>query len=149
MFVCRFIAAVMLCAATALPATFGTVVPVVGGASDIVLDESRGRLYLVRSSLSRVEVYSIAQRAFINSVSTPPLPLGAAISRDARVLYVVSFDGSALSVIDLNTLQISTQISLPARPEGVAVGNDGRVLISTIGTGANNLTNVLLIYDPS
>jgi uncharacterized protein (TIGR03437 family) len=39
-------------------------------------------------------------------------------------------------------------VSLPAKPEGVAVGADERVLISTIGTGANNAANVLLIYDP-
>jgi hypothetical protein len=31
----------------------------------------------------------------------------------------------------------------------VTVGNDDRVLISTIGTGANNVRNVLLVYDPN
>ena len=45
----------------AFAATFGTVVPVVGGASDIVLDEARGRLYLPNTNRNQVEVYSIAQ----------------------------------------------------------------------------------------
>ena len=38
-------------------ATFGTVVPVVGGASDIVLDEVRGRLYLPVPSRNLIEVF--------------------------------------------------------------------------------------------
>jgi uncharacterized protein (TIGR03437 family) len=147
--VCRLVLAAMAVAAIARTATFGTVVPLVGGAADIVLDESRGRIYLVNSTLNRVEVYSIPQRRFLTTVRTEAFPLTAAISRDRRSLYVVSFDGSALEVIDLEDLRTSSRISLPAKPEGVAVGNDDRVLISTIGTGANNLGNVLLVYDPA
>jgi uncharacterized protein (TIGR03437 family) len=145
---CRLIIAALLCSAKLFPATFGTVVPLVGGASDIVLDEARNRLYLVSSSQNRIEVYSIAQRRFLSPVSTDALPLGAAISPGGEFLYVASFDGSALNIIDLNTLQTSARVSLPAKPEGIAVGGDGRVLISTIGTGANNAGNVLLVFDP-
>ena len=46
-------------------ATFGTVVPVVGGVADIVLDEPRQRLYLVNSNRNQIEVYSIPQRRFL------------------------------------------------------------------------------------
>jgi uncharacterized protein (TIGR03437 family) len=149
MVVCRLFVAAVVCVTAAYAATFGTVVGLVGGASDIVLDESRGRLYLVSSIQSRIEVYSIPQRRFLTTVSTEALPLAAAMSRDGRFLYVVSFDGSALNIVDLNTLENSTRVSLPAKPEGVAVGSDERVLISTIGTGANNIANTLLIYDPN
>jgi hypothetical protein len=34
--------------------TFGTVVPVLGGATDIVLDEGRNRIYLVNANQNRV-----------------------------------------------------------------------------------------------
>src|SRR5258708_38516158 len=44
-------------AGPALGATFGTVVPIVGGAADIVLDEPRQRLYLVNSSLNQIQIY--------------------------------------------------------------------------------------------
>jgi len=49
-----------LCSAVSLAATFGTVVPVLGGASDLVLDEGRGRLYLVNTNQNQVEIYSLS-----------------------------------------------------------------------------------------
>jgi len=129
--------------------TVGSVVTLVGGASDIVLDEGRNRLYLVNSSQDRVEVYSVLQRRFLSSVRTDALPLAAAMSRDRRFLYVTCHNGASLNVIDLERLDLRTRVSLPARPEGVAVGADERVLITTIGTGANNAQNTFLVYDPS
>src|SRR5687768_13862352 len=129
-------------------ATFGTGVTVVGGVADIVLDEARNRLYLVNSNRNRVEVYSIAQRRFLDPIAVEGFPLAAAISRNSGVLYVTAHDGGALLVINLDTMQPVQRISLPAKPEGVAVGGDERVLISTVGTGTGNLQNVLLIYNP-
>ncbi len=130
-------------------ATFGTVVPVIGGASDIVLDEGRKQLYLVNTSKNQIEVYSTAQRKLLNPIKTDGTPLAAALSRSGKFLYVASRDASALDVIDLTALNVVSRVSLPAQPEGVAVGNDERVLISTIGSGAGNTANVLLIYDPA
>lgn len=145
-------------------ATFGTVVsPVtqsgvnylIGGAADIVLDEARGRLYLVNTGQTRVEVYSIAQRRFLSTVQTDSTPMSAALSADGNFLYVTCFDGSSLNVIDLTGAQpaVVRRVSLPAKPEGVAVGltSEGieRILLTTIGTGQNNTANVLLVFDPS
>ncbi|MDZ4800572.1 MAG: beta-propeller fold lactonase family protein, partial [Bryobacteraceae bacterium] len=146
--VLKLLAAVLLLVAAAYSATFGTVVSVVGGAADIVLDEPRGRLYLVNTAQTRVEVYSIAQRRVLSTVRTDSLPLAAALSRDGRFLYVTCYDATSVNVINLETLAITTRISLPAKPEGIAVGGDGKALISTIGTGAGNTSNVLLIWDP-
>ncbi len=145
----RLAAAVLFLAAAAFPATFGTVVPIVGGAADIVLDEPRGRLYLVNTAQTRVEVYSIAQRRVLSTIRTDSLPLSAALSQDGQFLFVAAHDANALNVISLETLTITSRVSLPAKPEGIAVGGDGRVLISTIGTGAGNASNTLLIWDPS
>ncbi len=149
MYLSRFITALLVCALPISAATFGTAVSLVGGASDLVLDEARGRLYLVNSSQGRVEVYSLAQRRFLTPVSTDATPIGAALSRNGKSLYVTSYDASSLNIIDLDALTVRTRVSLPARPEGIAVGNDERVLISTIGTGAGNLANVLLLYNPN
>jgi len=135
--------------AAAYGGTIGSVVTLVGGASDIVLDEGRNRLYLVNSSQDRVEVYSILQRRFLSSIRTDALPLAAAMSRDRKFLYVTAHNGASLNVIDLDRLDVTRRVSLPARPEGVAVGADERVLITTIGTGPNNASNTLLVYDPS
>ena len=130
-------------------ATFGTIVPVIGGASDLVLDEPRARLYLVNTSRNQIEVYSTAQRRLLTPVPTDGTPLEAAMSRSGKFLYVTSRDASVLDVIDLDTLNVVSRIQLPAQPEGVAVGADERVLISTIGSGPGNGSNILLIYDPS
>jgi len=128
-------------------ATFGTVVPLVGGATDMVLDQERQRLYFVNVP-NQIQVYSIAQRRFLTPIRTDDLPLAAAMSRDGRFLYVTCHNASSLNVINLETLTITSRVGLPARPEGIAVGADERVLISTIGTGQNNTQNVLLLYDP-
>lgn len=144
--------------AAAQDATFGAVVgPItqggvnylIGGASDLILDEGRGRLYLINTGQRRVEVYSLPQRRFLTTVQTDATPMSGAMSRDGATLYVTCFDGSSLNLIDLERLAVVRKVSLPAKPEGVAVGADERVLLTTIGTGPNNAANVLLLFDPS
>ncbi|MEZ5352327.1 MAG: hypothetical protein R2762_06785 [Bryobacteraceae bacterium] len=144
----------IVCLALSIPAvvggaTFGTVVPVTGSVSDLVLDEARNRLYLVNTTTDEVLVYSTLQRRFLDPIRVEDQPLAAALSRSGRFLYVTCHLGNSLNVIDLEQLAVTNRIGLPARPEGVAVGYDERVLISTVGTGQGNLFNVLLIYDPN
>jgi uncharacterized protein (TIGR03437 family) len=145
----RWLFAFVICILPARAATFGRIVPLVGGASDIALDEGRGRLYLTSSLQNLIQVYSIQRQTFLSTVPTDQTPLSSALSRDGKFLYVTCYDSAALDVIDLDTLAVVTRVSLPARPEGVAVGSDGRVLISTTGSGTNGAANVLLLYDPS
>ena len=133
---------------TSYGATFGTVTPALG-AADIVLDQPRGRLYLINSNLNRVQVYSIAQRTFLASITTGTQPLAGAMSPDGRFLYVTCYAQASLNVIDLDRSTVTRRVSLPANPEGVAVGIDGKALITTIGTGQGNQFNTLLIYDPN
>ena len=103
-------------------ATIGTVVNVTGGASDVILDEPRQRLYLVRPSpYDQIDVYSLTQRRVTNSIRTDSLPLAAALSRDGKRLYVTCHNSTSINVIDVDRLVIVLKISLPARPEGIAV----------------------------
>jgi uncharacterized protein (TIGR03437 family) len=145
----RWLFAILLCILPVHAATFGRVVPLVGGASDIALDEGRGRLYLTSSLQNQVQVYSLQRQSFLTTISTDQTPLSSALSRDGKFLYVTCYDSAAMDIIDLDALAVVTRVSLPARPEGVAVGSDGRVLISTTGSGTNGAANVLLLYDPS
>ena len=80
MLVARLTAAALLVAACTWSATLGTVVPLTGGAADIVLDEGRGRIYLVNTGQSRIEVYSLRSRQFLNPVRTDSQPLAAAMA---------------------------------------------------------------------
>src|ERR1700676_177389 len=103
-----------LSSAISLAATFGTVVPVLGGASDLVLDEGRGRLYLVNTTQNRIEVYSLTQRRLLSPIQTDTNPISSAISRNHKFLYVTALNASAL-----DTLTIANRVALPAQPEGV------------------------------
>jgi len=133
-------------------ATFGTVVSNPqgqSGISDIVLDEARRRLYLVNTAGTRIDIYGTNTNPprLTSSVRTGATPLAAAMSRSGKFLYVTCFDASALNVIDLDRLAVTSQITLAAKPEGVAVAYDEKVLIGTIGTGQNQA--VLVTYDPN
>jgi uncharacterized protein (TIGR03437 family) len=141
--------AILAFAFCAKAATLGRVVALEGGATDIVLDEGRSRVYLISSLQSQVQVYSLQKQTFLTPIPTDQTPISAALSRDGNSLYVTCYDGSSLDVIDLNALSVSGQIALPAKPEGVAVAADGRVLTSTTGSGTAGAANVLLLYDPS
>lgn len=127
--------------------TFGTVISFAGTPSDLVLDELRGRLYLVNSNANRVEIYSYVEKRVVGNIGVGTYPVGAAMSMDNAYLYVTNTQSASLSVIDLGTDSLIQTISLPARPEGVAVGLDGRVLITTQGAGVGNQLNTLLIFD--
>lgn len=128
-------------------ATFGEVIELGGTPSDLVLDEARGKIYLVNTAANRVDVFDINDKQVTGSFSTGSQPLAAAISMDGAFLYVTNNGNSTLTVIDLNLGVTSSNVTLAARPEGVEVGADGRVLISTQGTGAGNLNNTLLVFD--
>jgi DNA-binding beta-propeller fold protein YncE len=131
-------------------ATFGEVIPLGATPADIVLDESRQRLYLVNSANSRIDVYDYAGQQMLGSIGVGQTPLGAAMSMDNSTLYVANHDSSNLSVINLATGAFGSgvnTVALPAKPQGVAVGADGRAVICTDGSGTTSTANTLLIFD--
>jgi len=145
----RVVCFLAFCGVSLHAATFGKVVPLLGGGSDIVLDEAHNRLYLTSSATNQVQVYSLAQNKFLSAIPTDTEPMAAAISRSGQYLYVTCFASSVVDVIDLTALTVTNRISLPSKPEGIAVASDERVLISTTGNGTTTITNVLLLYDPT
>ena len=129
-------------------ATFGDVVRLGGTPSDAVLDETRGRIYLVNLTANRVDVYSYLERTLIKAFPTGDTPIAAAMSMDAQYLYVTNNGGSSLTVVDLRTDSVVQTVALNAKPEGLETGIDGRVLISTEGTSSTDQINSLVLYDP-
>src|SRR6266700_8057332 len=99
MLLLRLSIALSLLGLTSYGATFGTVTAALG-AADMVLDQPRGRLYLINSNLNRVQVYSIAQRTFLASITTNTQPLAGAMSPDGKFLYVTCYAQASLNVID-------------------------------------------------
>jgi YVTN family beta-propeller protein len=125
-------------------ATFGQIINLGYTPSDVVLDESRGVLYLVNSNSNRVDVISTTTQKLVRSILVGTTPLAAAMSMDNATLYVTNAGVSTVSIIDLKFNAVTQTVALPAKPQGVAVGGDGRALVSTLGTG-----NTLLILDKS
>lgn len=133
-------------------AAFGEVISLGGTPSDIVLDESRQRLYLVNSPANRVDVYDYSGKTLLGSIGVGQAPLAAAMSMDNAFLYVTNHDSSSLSVISLGSSDLGSltnTVALPAKPQGVEVGADGRVVICTDGSGTSSTANTLLIFDGS
>jgi DNA-binding beta-propeller fold protein YncE len=133
-------------------ATFGEVIALGGIPSDMVLDESRQRLYLVNTAANRIDIWDYSGKSVIGTITVGNRPLGAAMSVDNAFLYVANHDDSTLSVITLSGAMgsqgaVTATISLPAPPQGVEVELSGRVVICTDGNGTGNVNNTLLIYD--
>jgi len=129
-------------------ATFGQVISLGATPSDVVLDESRQRLYLVNQNANRIDIFSTTTNSVVGNIAVGPGPQAAAMSMDAAYLYVTNATNSTVSVIDLKAGFVTQNVYLPAVPQGVEVGSDGRALIGTLGTTSGTTTvNTLIIYD--
>src|ERR1035438_9551064 len=74
-------------------ATFGTVVVIGGHASDLALDESRGRLYIANFGGRRVDVMSTSNNTLGSAIAgLPGEPGSLALSPDHRYLLVTNYD---------------------------------------------------------
>src|ERR1043165_8051627 len=104
------LAAFLCCATPSSAATFGTVVPIGGHASDIALDESRGVLYIANFTANRIEVMSLADRSIPTSMNVAAQPGAMSLSPDNQFLLVAHFGNFAppdtskngLTLINLN-----------------------------------------------
>ena len=77
------IAAALLSAGTPLAAaTFGSVVPIGGHASDIALDEARGVLYIANFTANRIEVMSLTDLSIHTSMNVAAQPGALTLSPD-------------------------------------------------------------------
>jgi uncharacterized protein (TIGR03437 family) len=81
----------MLSASSGVAATFGTVVPIGGHASDIALDEGRGVLYVANFTANRIEVMSTADYSIRSSMNVAPQPAALSISPDGKYLIVAHY----------------------------------------------------------
>src|SRR5437016_5491485 len=96
----RFTFVTVLVCAPAWGATFGRVTPLVGGGADIVLDEARGRVYLSGSNTTQLQIFSIPQQRFLAPITVDALPLGMALARSGKFLYIACYNASTLDVVD-------------------------------------------------
>src|SRR5580765_6990998 len=104
------LAALLSPVAPCVAATFGTVVPIGGHASDIALDESRGLLYIANFTANRIEVMSTADYSIHTSMNVAPQPGALSLSPDSKFLLVAHYGSlspadpsrNAITLINLN-----------------------------------------------
>jgi uncharacterized protein (TIGR03437 family) len=130
-------------------ATFGTVVSIGGQASDIALDEPRGRLYIANFTANCIDVMSLSTNTIQTQFNVAPQPGSLALSPDGNYLVIVHFGNfvapsapaNAMTVISLNNNNAIQTFALGDPPLGVAFGIDGLALIVT--------TTNFLLFDPT
>jgi len=128
-------AALASVAAPAHAASFGTVVPIVGQASDIALDETRSALYIANFTASRIEVMSTSNNAVNSSMNVAAQPGALALSHAGassdQYLLVAHYGQwgaidptkNLITLIDLNTTTRQTFVTGDP-PLGVAFVKD-------------------------
>ena len=137
-------------ASAAMPsraATFGTVVPIAGPASDIALDQSRGLLYIANFTANRIEVMSTADHSIRTSMNVAPQPGALALSFDSQFLLIAHFGNftppntgqNLVTLINLNNNTRQT-FTTGDPPLGVAFTADGEALIVT--------STSFVVFDP-
>jgi len=132
------LAVAALAAVAASGATFGTVVPIGGEASDLTLDQTRGVLYIADFTGNRIDVMSLATNTIQSSINVAAQPSSMDMSPDGHYLVITHFGNFAaplnsenlLTIIDL-TSNAQQTLALPAAPLGVAFGADGTALVAT------------------
>jgi uncharacterized protein (TIGR03437 family) len=141
----------MTVSAAPLRATsFGTVVAIGGPASDIVLDESRGVLYIADFGNNTIDVMSLSDNTVHSSINVPPQPGAMAMSPDSQYLVIVHYGNytsgatgnNLISVIHLadNTRQTFNTGDPPLGVSFVNNGGSGQALVVT--------TTGFLMFDP-
>src|SRR3954453_19232870 len=103
----------MLSASSGVAASFGTAVPIGGHASDIVLDEARGVLYIANFTANRIEVMSTADFSIRTSMNVAPQPGALSLSPASKFLLVAHY--GPLTVADPSKNAI-TLINLTDNP---------------------------------
>lgn len=131
----------VLCGCLAAPVcggTFGKAVSIGGHASDLVLDETRGELYVANFTANRIEALAVPDGTLKHSINVAPQPGSLALSPDGRYLLVTHYANyqtpgmprNAITLLDLATGARQT-FALSAPPLGAAFLINGRALIVT------------------
>ncbi|MBI3681849.1 MAG: hypothetical protein HY235_15825 [Acidobacteria bacterium] len=132
------LAVLMVAPGTVFGGTIGRAVAIGGLASDLVLDEARGVLYVANFTANRIEVMSLSDGSIQTSINVAAQPSSLALSPDGRYLVVTHYgnfqppnsSGNGLTVIDLSANSRQSYV-LGSPPLGVAFGLDNRALVAT------------------
>src|SRR6202008_2273481 len=93
----------------------GTIVPLNGVGVDMQMDAARQRLYIANYTQDQIEVFSLANQAFLSPIRVGNRPLSMAMVNPSTLL-VANSGSENLSVVDLDAMQEIEEI--PMGPVG-------------------------------
>lgn len=89
------------------------------------------KVFVAGESASRVFILDAASRMVRASIPVPAAPVAVAVSKDARLVYVVSHEEALVTVIDAVTEKVVGAAAVSEHPWGVSLSEDGRELFVT------------------
>jgi uncharacterized protein (TIGR03437 family) len=119
----------------------GSIVPIDGLGTDMLLDEARQRLYVANFLRDRVDVFSLAERRFLAPIAVGSQPMSMA-QMNATTLVVANSGAEFISVVDLEAMQEVDRIMMapvplnatPQFPRSIAV-SPSAILFTTMAIG--------------
>jgi DNA-binding beta-propeller fold protein YncE len=111
------------------------------GLEDLVLDESRGRLYITNSGYNRIEVFDLKSQHFTTPIDVGQLPHQMALGLDGTTLYVANTGGETISIVDLDAQKVIGTIQPPPIPRSGNTPNN--VHVTTLAVGLTGLQFIL------
>ena len=119
----------------------GSIVPIEGLGTDMLLDEARQRLYVANFLRDRVDVFSLAERRFLAPIAVGSQPMSMA-QVNATTLVVANSGAEFISVVDLEAMQEVDRIMMapvplnatPQFPRSIAV-SPSAILFTTMAIG--------------
>jgi len=111
------------------------------GLEDLVLDESRGRLYITNSGYNRIEVFDLKSQHFTTPIEVGQLPHQMALGLDGTTLYVANTGGETISIVDLDAQKVIGTIQPPPIPRSGNTPNN--VHVTTLAVGLTGLQFIL------
>jgi len=111
------------------------------GLEDIVLDESRGRVYITNSGYNRIEVFDLKAQHFTTPIDVGQLPHQMALGLDSVTLYVANAGGETIGIVDLDAQKVIGTIQPPPIPR--ASNTTSPVHVTTLAVSLTGLQFIL------
>ena len=112
----------------------GQIINIPGKLVDILTDQARSRLYILRQDINTVLVYDAATLQRIAFLRTGNTPTQMAFTADRKYLMVGNSNSQIANVFDLDTLQASAPIIVPGGhyPLSIGVAKSGIFVLSRL-----------------
>src|SRR5262249_44121017 len=86
------------------------------GLQDILVDSTRGRVYITNSGYNRIEVFDTAAQKFVAPIHVGQMPHQMAFGNDGKTLYVANTGGESISIVDLARGEVIGNLEFPPIP---------------------------------